>query len=281
MSVDIYIREKDGNREIRVPILPEKVTCKSGENKFITYDIMNRGEVSVPSGTELSTFSWESEFVGERFKNDPRLRGDWQPPKNYHSILEDWKAKGIALNLIVTGYPINTDVYLYQYTSTLTGAFGGISYELSFLEARDITIKTTTVETTTSSRPTSTASTYTIKSGDTLWGIAKKFYGSGTKWKTIYDANKDIIEATAKARGRKSSDNGHWIYPGVTLTIPGVSGSSSTSSGTGKTTGTASGTSTDTNTTTSASKESTEAYTQEYLEARQEAIDKYLGRYTQ
>ena len=231
MSVDIYIREKDGNREIRIPILPEKIVCESGEKKFITYDIMNRGEVAVPSGTALSTISWESEFPGETSKTDPRIHGNWQPPKTYHNILEDWKEKGIALNIMVTGYPINTDVYLKKYVATLTGAFGGISYDLEFLEFRDITIKTTTTtttETTTSNRPTSTASTYTIKSGDTLWGIANKFYGSGLKWKTIYDANKDIIEATAKSHGLKSSNNGHWIYAGVTLTIPGVSGSSST-----------------------------------------------------
>lgn len=62
--------------------------------------------------------------------------------------------------------------------------------------------------------------TYTVVSGDTLWGISKKFYGSGTKYGTIYNANKDLIESTAKSHGKKSSDNGHWIWPGETLTIP-------------------------------------------------------------
>lgn len=62
--------------------------------------------------------------------------------------------------------------------------------------------------------------TYTVVSGDTLWGISKKFYGSGTKYHIIYDANAGLIESTAKAHGKKSSDNGHWIWPGETLTIP-------------------------------------------------------------
>lgn len=61
---------------------------------------------------------------------------------------------------------------------------------------------------------------YTVVSGDTLWGIAKKFYGTGTKYNIIYDANADLIESTAKSHGKKSSDNGHWIWPGETLTIP-------------------------------------------------------------
>ena len=63
---------------------------------------------------------------------------------------------------------------------------------------------------------------YTVVSGDTLWGVAKRFYGSGTKYSVIYNANAETIEAAAKAHGKKNSDNGHWIYAGTTLTIPEV-----------------------------------------------------------
>ena len=63
-------------------------------------------------------------------------------------------------------------------------------------------------------------STYTVVKGDTLWGIAKQFYGSGLKYETIYEANVEIIENTAKARGKKDSSQGHWIFAGTVLTIP-------------------------------------------------------------
>ena len=66
---------------------------------------------------------------------------------------------------------------------------------------------------------------HTVAAGDTLWALAKKYYGSGTKYTIIYDANKDIIESTAKARGKSNSGNGHWIWPGTVLTIPDASGS--------------------------------------------------------
>lgn len=62
--------------------------------------------------------------------------------------------------------------------------------------------------------------TYVVVSGDTLWGIAKQFYGSGVKYNLIYDANREVIEATAKEHGKSSSDHGHWIWPGQVLTIP-------------------------------------------------------------
>ena len=229
MQVDIYIREKSGKREIRIPILPEQIKTKSGEATFATFDIMKKGEVAIPTGADLSSVNWESEFPGAQRKGDPLIRGSWKDPKTYNSTIESWKTNGTKLNLIVLGYPINKDVYISEYASTAAGAFGDLAYEITFVEARDITIKTSKVakkttttskKTTTTKRPATQDKTYTIKKGDTLWGISRKFYGTGTKWKTIYNANKNIIEKTAKKYGRSSSQNGHWIYPGVKLTIP-------------------------------------------------------------
>lgn len=218
MQVDIYVRERNGTREIRVPWLPEKINFKSGGVTMATYDILDRGEVAVPTGSGLAAYSWESLFPGENRKGFSMQRGTWYDPKHYHNILEDWKKNGTPLNLLVTGYPINVDVLLEDYEGDLAGGFGDIEYTLSFIEDRDIEVTSTT----TTKRPAaeSSGSTYTIKSGDTLWAIAQKFYGSGAKWQDIYNANKDIIETTAKEHGYSSSNNGWWIFPGVKLIIP-------------------------------------------------------------
>lgn len=222
MQVDIYLREKNGTREIRVPILPEKVEYKSGDAMFVTYDIMNRGEVAMPTGVGLAKIGWTSEFPGEGRQDDPSIRGMWQSPKYFHDTLEDWKAKGELLTIIVTGYPFNFDVVVGAYQAEASGPFGDMPYAIDLQEHRDITIKTEKVKSgnTETKRPTKETTTYTIKSGDTLWDLAIRFLGAGTKWTTIYDANKDIIESTAKKYGLSSSDRGHWIFPGVTLSIP-------------------------------------------------------------
>jgi len=34
---------------------------------------------------------------------------------------------------------------------------------------------------------------YTVKKGDTLWSIAKHFYGKGSLWSRIYEANRDQL----------------------------------------------------------------------------------------
>ena len=49
---------------------------------------------------------------------------------------------------------------------------------------------------------------YEIKSGDTLGGIAKQFYGNASKYMTIFEANRDIIDDPNK------------IYPGQKIRIP-------------------------------------------------------------
>ena len=49
---------------------------------------------------------------------------------------------------------------------------------------------------------------HTVKRGDTLWGIAKSYYGSGSQFTKIYQANRDKIS------------NPNLIYVGQVLLIP-------------------------------------------------------------
>ena len=57
-------------------------------------------------------------------------------------------------------------------------------------------------------KPVDNTVTYTVKPGDTLWGIAERFLGKGSRWREIYYANQAIIGA-----------NPNIIHPGQKLTI--------------------------------------------------------------
>ena len=50
--------------------------------------------------------------------------------------------------------------------------------------------------------------TYTVQKGDTLWKIAKQFYGNGSQYSKIVSANSDKIK------------NPNLIYPGQVFSIP-------------------------------------------------------------
>lgn len=70
--------------------------------------------------------------------------------------------------------------------------------------------KVKTTRTTEKSPAPAKNKTYKVKSGDCLWNIAKYFYGDGSKYMTIYNANSKVF------KGRSPN----LIYAGEVLTIP-------------------------------------------------------------
>lgn len=56
--------------------------------------------------------------------------------------------------------------------------------------------------------PAPKGTNYTVKKGDTLWAIAKRYYGNGALYTKIVSANTGKIK------------DPHWIYPGQVFTVP-------------------------------------------------------------
>lgn len=221
--MDIYITEIDSGRKIQIPALPMEIIC-GADGRFASYEIMKKGQVNVPDGSNLETVEWEAMLPGEARKNEPWIRS-WTDPLELDEILTEWRANGAVLKLVITDSNINLDCHIASYRPVNSGGYGDISYSIVFSEKKDIVVTSATAKKTnsTSNRTTKSKSkTYTVKSGDCLWNIARMplHYGKGSEWKKIYDANKDIIEKEAKRRGYKHSDNGHWIFPGMVLSIP-------------------------------------------------------------
>lgn len=186
----------------------------------------NRGLISV---------TMESFFPSERSPFYKRYGGT-RTPSECKALLKKWKDTGEVVRLIISDMDVNLAMAINSFTTTLKEGDDDIYFNLELVEYKTLNVPTvkvsTKVKSTIQKRPatsskssskkksSSKGKSYTIKSGDTLWGIATRYYGSGTQYKKIYNANKSVIESTAKKRGYKSSQSGHWIFPGTKITIP-------------------------------------------------------------
>lgn len=57
--------------------------------------------------------------------------------------------------------------------------------------------------------------TYTVKHGDSLWEISKKFLGDGSKYKQLYSMNKDMMDK----RNEKEGTSKYTIYTGQVIQL--------------------------------------------------------------
>jgi hypothetical protein len=234
---DIIIRLRDltgSGRIFTFPVNPETITT-SADTSYANYETISLGAIKTPSGMNVKEVQWNGVFLGNINASSALVRkGYYLLPAECIAQLTEWQEAGTVLNLIVTDTTINIDVTISSFTTETFGAYGDVKYTISFSQYRTLKIYTTNelniaefVKKIIVERDdipeedNSNGYSYTIVSGDTLWGIAERELGNGADWESIYNANVDIIEATANEHGFDGSDYGHWIFPGTTISIPG------------------------------------------------------------
>ena len=222
---------------VQLPINPASLTIKVG-NKNETVDLANGGEMTVlksPALTEVSFTARLPQMGLTSGASDhlPFANAGARSAYYYIEKMKNLKVSKKPFQFLVTRYlPNGQPLFENDLTVVLESFSTKEDANEGFDVLLDITLKQYIKYTTRIYNPNSNSSgdsrnekttektEYTIKSGDTLWALAKRFYGSGSLYTIIYNANKTVIESVAKSRGRNSSSNGHWIYPGTKLTIP-------------------------------------------------------------
>lgn len=223
------------NTKLYFPVNPTQINYRSS-SYYQEYSIINKGPAKIPVGDDIATIGWECFFPGEGLQDLPFVRSNTikkgnsnakaASPDTLHKKLEKWRESGAKLKLNITGTPFSFWVYIDTYEATKQDAHGSIYYNIEFSKVVNVNVekvakkkkkgKTTGKKRVSSSK----GKKYTVKKGDCLWNISKKFYKDPTKWKKIYNANKAVIEKTAKKHGFKSSRQGWWIFPGEILKLP-------------------------------------------------------------
>lgn len=209
-----YNAEKE---KIQLPVLPTSFKVKNGSNND-SVNIAGLGEIIIMQSRPALQFSFSSFFPAAKF---PGLQvSSITKPLTLIEKINSWKASKKPIHFIATacGIDLYATIENFDYSEE-GGDPGTYQYSITLKEYREITVRQVKVNipkataTVKKEQPrvdnTVQPKTYTVKSGDCLWNIAKKFYGNGSRYTEIYNANKGVI-----------GGNPNLIYPGQVLTIP-------------------------------------------------------------
>jgi hypothetical protein len=216
-----------------MPVAPGKIDFKI-KNRNKTLDLINEGEVNILKSPGLTEISMEVLIPATEDPWADYIDG-FKPVQYYLSKFKKLKTGKKSFSLVVTrmfpdsvglhGTSIVVSLEDYDISDNVDEGFD-TKVSLKFKQfvkygtqklppGKKKSSKTTTTTTTTvtksgKDRKTKTpkATTYTVKKGDCLWNISKKFLGNGARWKEIYNLNKSLIK------------NPNLIYPGQKFKIP-------------------------------------------------------------
>ncbi|WP_242957670.1 LysM peptidoglycan-binding domain-containing protein [Clostridium cochlearium] len=225
MLIDFYLENVTKNKTMKLPITPESYEIRDDE-QIETVKLASIGDINIPTFEQPQSFSITGIFSTNKnhYLNKNLIPDLISKTIDYVYVLRKWqKDKDIIRILIVPIDDIRArlDAKFYIKSVTINGEYeatGDIGYTLDFVECPPeeakpkIKAKNTVVK-----RPTPKAKqppakpkqrTYTVKRGDCLWNIARRYYGNGALYTKIYNANRSKIK------------NPNLIYPGQVFVIP-------------------------------------------------------------
>lgn len=203
---------------VQLPVAPSAMSMKIN-NKNETLTLINEGEVNVLKKPGLTDIEFEVEFPNVKYPYAVYPSG-FQPASFYLEHLENLKLSQEPFQFIVNRlkpdgsllFDTNMTVSIEDYTIDEDAENGfDIKSTISLKQfqpfgTKKLNIKSTSTGASNSSgtstpkqkvrvdksRPTTgkqTPKTYTVKAGDTLWVIAKKYLGNGDKYTELAKFN--------------------------------------------------------------------------------------------
>lgn len=213
-----------------LPVPPEKLTV-SVNNQNETMRLINDGEINLLKQAGLTEISFDCLLPNVSYPFSTYNNG-FQKAIYFLDAIEELKVNQTPFQVIVNRalpsgrslHYTNITVTLEEYEVVEEAEEGfDVIVKMELKQYKEYGTKVCSIQTDSSgtssvsveetretmTAPTPTrAETYTVVSGDSLWAIAKRYYGDGSKYTEIFNANSSIIS------------NASLIYPGQVLTIP-------------------------------------------------------------
>ena len=211
------------NDKIRFPVVPPSIGVNRSNN-IDAESVIKLGEVPIFNGTSLKTIEFTSFFPNQEY-NFCDYTG-FMKPYEFSEKIQKWMYEGKPLRVIVTDSPTNMQCLIQQFDTVEQDGTRDLYFTLNLLEYRPIEVSSLNGSNTNSnsnntqntSRPSETNTnsnnqqkTHKVVRGDTLYDIAKKYYGNGNLYPKIKEANKSKYPSLSK---------NNIIYVGMELIIP-------------------------------------------------------------
>ena len=128
---EFYLTNLETEEEIQLCQIPESVRVKTTAS-FRSYNIVERGEIKLPKGEQLTQISWQGILPGAGVLLYPGItHAAWDNPEEIIRDLERWKSDGDKIKLLVTETPINLEVYVKDFGWEASGGMGNYLIEHS------------------------------------------------------------------------------------------------------------------------------------------------------
>lgn len=231
---EMWLNYDNDNKTFRFPVLPEHVKLAT-KGDYTPFNIDQIGEVFHKGKRGAQRISFSSFFPGVYGSFCQVPEGSFVTSDKCHKWIQQLMNAKKPAHFILVGGPMAVNCYalVTNYTAAEDGGdVGTISYTLELAEYRSTSLRTVRNPRAEGNRGLVSeskdrvsnkeqASNVTVKYGDCLWNLAKKFYGDGALYTKILEANRTELDKVAKEHGYSNCNGGNVLFPGTVLIIPG------------------------------------------------------------
>ena len=211
--MEIYLGTDDD--KIRFPVVPSAIGVNRSNN-IDTQSVLKLGEMPIFNGTSLKTIELTSFFPNQEYSFCDYT--GFMKPYQFSEKIQKWMYEGKPLRIIVTDSPTNMQCLIQQFDTVEQDGTRDLYFTLNLLEYRPIEVpnlsnnnasSNSTSNSTNNSQNTSRPSeantnsnnqqkNHKVVKGDSLWDIAQKYYGNGSLYPKLKEANKTKYPSLSK-----------------------------------------------------------------------------------